>query len=356
MRDGIEVLGEIGIHHVRVAAAEQSVHCCNSIARAPLRPIAIGIRFQIGLEDRLDHQLDCGLHHPVPNGRDAERPLAAVGLGDHHAPYSFGPVRPLTQLFPDPGQPLIQPPGFDLCESHPVHSRRAQVGFRQPIGVPQNVGSPDLVVEQVEAEVRFRLRLEIELLLKVPDVIRRFEAHRQSPSAFLAFFQSVPEVRPLSSTGVTRLHRSYEPVPTPDLAATQVVAFGVATPARSGLPRCVVLPYQRAVPTTPADPNGCKCPVSFPVRCSLPRYTGGPASASLLSRPAQASLTLRPADSLSRPRRPLSQGFSPPITRISCLSATRPNRLLSRWSLPPPATRPYGAHCAKSPLRRRYDL
>jgi hypothetical protein len=127
------------------------------------------------------------------------------------------------------------------------------------------------------------------------------------------------------------------------------VTFGVATPARSGLPRCVVLPYQRAVPTTPADPNGCTCPVSFPVRCSLPRYTGGSASASLLSRPAQASLTLRPADSFSRPRRPLSQGLSPPITRISCLSATRPNRLLSRWSLPPLATRPCGAHCAKSP-------
>src|SRR5262249_26173220 len=102
------------------------------------------------------------------------------GLGDHHASYSFGPIRPLTQLFPDPGQPLIQPRGFDLCESHPVHSRRAKVGFRQPIGVPQNVRSPDLVVEQVEAEIRFRLRLEIELLLKVPDVIRRFEAHRQS--------------------------------------------------------------------------------------------------------------------------------------------------------------------------------
>src|SRR5262249_49965300 len=101
---------------------------------------------------------------------------------------------------------------------------------------------------------------------------------------------------------------------------------------------------------TPADPNGCTYPVSFPVRCSLPRYTGGSASASLLSRPAQASLTLRPVNSLSRPRRPLSQGFSPPITRISCLSATRPNRLLSRWSLPPPATRPCGAHSAKSPF------
>jgi len=38
------------------------------------------------------------------------------------------------------------------------------------------------------------------------------------------------------------------------------------------------------------------------------------------------------------------------VTRASRLSATRSNRLLSRWNLPPLATRAFGAHCAKSPL------
>src|SRR5262249_35174880 len=132
------------------------------------------------------------------------------------------------------------------------------------------------------------------------------------------------------------LHGSYpsssvlRACPTPDRAATQVVTFAVATPARSGLPRCVVLPYRRAVPTTPADPNGCTCPVSFPVRCSLPRYTGGAASPSLLSRPAPASLTLRPPHPPTPPKRPFFQGLSPPITRISSLSATPPNPLTSQ--------------------------
>src|SRR6516164_1525530 len=88
-------------------------------------------------------------------------------------------------------------------------------------------------------------------------------------------------------------------------------------------------------------------PASFPVAYSLPRYAGGSASASLLSRPAQASPRYGPLTRSAAQRRPLSQGFSPPITRTSCLSATRPTRLLSRWSLPPPATHPFGAHCAK---------
>jgi hypothetical protein len=49
----------------------------------------------------------------------------------------------------------------------------------------------------------------------------------------------------------------------------------------------------------------------FPTPRGLPRYSGGSASTSSLSRPTQASHTLWPAGSLSRPRRPLSRGFGP---------------------------------------------
>jgi hypothetical protein len=41
------------------------------------------------------------------------------------------------------------------------------------------------------------------------------------------------------------------------------------------------------------------------------------------------------------------------VTRANRLSATRSNRLLSRWNLPPLATRAYGAHCAKSRCEAR---
>src|SRR5437763_4773432 len=103
------------------------------------------------------------------------------------------------------------------------------------------------------------------------------------------------------------------------------------------------------MPTTPADPNGCTCPVSFPVRCGLPRYPAGSASASLLSRPARASTRYGPL------ARSATQGGlchrAPVRSLANRLSATRPNRLLSRWNLPPLATRAYGAHWAKAPAR-----
>src|SRR5215470_13775129 len=69
----------------------------------------------------------------------------------------------------------------------------------------QNVLAIDLVVEHVEAVSRLVLRLAIQLDLKFPDLTRCCQTHRQSP--LLPSFTSTPEVRALSSTGITRLHR-----------------------------------------------------------------------------------------------------------------------------------------------------
>ncbi len=81
-----------------------------------------------------------------------------------------------------------------------------------------------------------RLRLEIELLLKAPDLLRCFQAHRQSPSAR----PRLPPKRAGSQVPSLRRHYPASAVvrtcPTP-VRPPPVVAFGVANPARPGLPR-----------------------------------------------------------------------------------------------------------------------
>src|SRR3954451_15759362 len=77
----------------------------------------------------------------------------------------------------------------------------------------------------------------------------------------------------------------------------------------------------------------------------LPRFPGGSASASSLSRPAQASRALRPAGLLNRPRRPLSRGSSPVSCPARPLVSYQINRQLSGWNLPPLVIRAVGAHC-----------
>ena len=61
----------------------------------------------------------------------------------------------------------------------------------------------------------------------------------------------------------------------------------------------------RAAANTPAEPASALV-AHFPADGSLPRFTGGSASALPVSRPAQRSPKLRPACSLNRPWRPFS--------------------------------------------------
>src|ERR1700680_5015433 len=115
----------------------------------------------------------------------------------------------------------------------------------------------------------------------------------------LAFFESIPEVRVLPSTGITRLQRSYYPVRLPPMPPPEATLRPLPS-HRTGLPRLPEPPFRRAEPTTPADRAGAYVDC-FPASRGLPLLAGGSASALPLSRPAQASLTLRPAGSLLRP-------------------------------------------------------
>jgi hypothetical protein len=136
-------------------------------------------------------------------------------------------------------------------------------------------------------------------------VCRLTPIHTPSPSS-----TSTPEVRVLSSTGVTRHQRSYDPVrpppaPSPcgDVEAATLVPNGYPPITRSAFPTC------RA--QYPDGPKRVHVSVASPLHTGLPRFSGGSASITSLSGPAQASHALRPVGLLSRPRRPLSRGFGP---------------------------------------------
>ena len=77
------------------------------------------------------------------------------------------------------------------------------------------------------------------------------QAHRQSP--ILGSFESVPEVRVLSSAGITRPHRSYDPVRLPP-----------GPPCSPRRWRCDLRP-ERASPDYPDHLSNVPCPIASPV-------------------------------------------------------------------------------------------
>jgi hypothetical protein len=210
------------------------VHLLDRVGRTATGPVAVGSIVEIGLEDRFQYELGGDLSHPIPDRRDTQRTLAAPWLRDHHPPHRRGPVRLQDEFLTQARQPCVQTLRFDLCERHPVHTGRARIGAGKPVGVAEDVFAADLVVEQVEAECRLRLRLTIKLSLKGPDLIGCFETHGQSPP-------------PLHLQKHTRsqgpsLRRSYPgsavlcPCPTPTRSAA-VSDAEAATSDRMGLPR-----------------------------------------------------------------------------------------------------------------------
>ncbi len=133
------------------------------------------------------------------------------------------------------------------------------------------------------------------------------------------------------------------PCPSPAQSAGSP-GVGGATSDRYGLP-----------PITRSTLTSVPCPLPrrietgahvdcFPIPRGLPRYPGGSASATSLSRPAQASLALRPTGSLNRTTRPLSQGSGPSSYPHEPLAGYQINRQLSGWNLPPLVLRVVGAH------------
>ena len=114
------------------------------------------------------------------------------------------------------------------------------------------------------------------------------------------------------------------------LSAIKAGILGRAIPA--GFRPSRILPHLRPLPfagISPAEPTGARV-AGFPAGGSLPRYSGGSASAMPISKPPRRSLALRPTWSLSRPGRPVAP---------ECFSR-------SRYLVQPPRLLPAGATLA----------
>src|SRR5215471_16388668 len=158
------------------------VHRLDRVHRPAFGTVAVSRILEVGFEDGFQHDLGRGLDHAITKGWDTERALAsAIWLWDYHAPYRIGPVRLRNQFLAQARQPCLQAFLLDLRKRYLIHTWRSRIGAGEPVGMQQDVVPANLVVEHIETEGGLRLRLAIELSLKVPDLIGCFKAHRQSP-------------------------------------------------------------------------------------------------------------------------------------------------------------------------------
>ena len=124
-----------------------------------------------------------------------------------------------------------------------------------------------------------------------PDSQIQCRGTRLNHSRCLSSFNIPPHLGSLSSAGITRRPRSYEPLRHP---ANPACPHGVPVGACTPLTEFPVLPRlpssMHAGATTPADAARCTCRFSSRTTDGLPLIQGGSASALPVSRPAQRSL------------------------------------------------------------------
>ena len=171
----------------RWTPAQQSVYRLDRIDAAAARSVAIGNGFR-------------GPPRRSAPAAWGSSPVASAGADTS----SFaGPSRCHTASSPalPPRSPQV----------HAIGTRSASVGARMVIGMTQNVRAVDLVVEQVEPEAR--LRLEIELPLRRPDLIGGCQVRRQSP--ILGSFVSDQKSGPFPLPALPGSLAVLRPCPTP---------------------------------------------------------------------------------------------------------------------------------------------
>jgi hypothetical protein len=70
MRDGVEAGLQITLDHPVVAVVDEVHHLGDGVLRPASGPVGVARPVLVGLEDRLQHELERHLHDPVPEGRD----------------------------------------------------------------------------------------------------------------------------------------------------------------------------------------------------------------------------------------------------------------------------------------------
>jgi hypothetical protein len=190
------------------------------------------------------------------------------------------------------------------------------------VGVGQHIRSIHLVLQQVKPIARTPLRFVMLRRLEFPNLFWRFQTHRQSP----AFSPSdAPlELRPLRSTGITRLPHYYEPLRLPMWPSLSLTGRRLEfAPHRFGSLVLLGLPL-RACRRPSLRQDGKVLSSSRLTPSAFPFRAAGRLLQSPFSELSRRSLRLRPTRALSRLHDPLTpEAFYGFVTASTTQAASR---------------------------------
>src|SRR5512144_2095429 len=148
------------------------VHLRHGVMGPAFRAEPVGTRAKIRLKNRLQHQLQGRLDHPIPRSRDAQpATLGRSRLRDHPLPHGQRAKAARLQLDAQPGEePLAALPSLHLADRLAINPGRARPRVApHPIpGHQQEAGITDEVVQIIEPAMRIAGCPAVQLGLDLP--------------------------------------------------------------------------------------------------------------------------------------------------------------------------------------------
>jgi len=158
---------EVGVDDVRVTPEQQLLHVYDCLLGISPGTIGVDFRWEIGFEDRLQHQQRCCHADLIPHARDTQWPEFAVGFRYKHSSDRLWPVSLLPERKRQFSQPSLDPICLDIRKILAVDTRRPLVRAALGIGMRQNVVAADLVIQSIEAIAGLRLRFRAGIALVI---------------------------------------------------------------------------------------------------------------------------------------------------------------------------------------------
>jgi site-specific DNA recombinase len=250
--DLIETGLDVALHDPLIRVRRQVSHLGHRVMGPAAWPEPVRARQEIRLEDRLQHQFQRRLDHPVGDGRDPQAAQLAACLGNHPLPHRQRAETAVLQRRPQPAEENPGPnPRLDVDSRPAIHPSRAGP-FVTPHAIPrhsQERGIADEIEQIAEPVMRILTSPAVQLGLDL-----------QYPA--LRFRQGVLSLRPAGIHQRNSRHSSL-------LAASLLAPFPMCTPlacpeyyGASAPP--AALSRQRACPVSAPDARVTRRPQAVP--------------------------------------------------------------------------------------------
>ena len=175
MRNRLKAVGDVRLHHPPAAPPGLIDEDLEGVVRRAFRAEPETARQQVRLEDRLEHDLHRGLHDPVTNRRNRQRPLlAGARLRDEHPTRRQRPIRcPPSVRAASSSSSRVTP--YSSTSARVVPSMPGAPSLRRTVDprTPQDVPAQDLVPQRVEPSPGIGLGRPVQRMLQGTNLVQR---------------------------------------------------------------------------------------------------------------------------------------------------------------------------------------